>query len=287
MSRRGANWYKREPHAYLGGVRGLPSKLHAVYSVILDLIYDGGGECPNDPKWISGWFEDLGPASVRRSISDLCDIGKLAVEGDVLTNNRATIEAKTDRETREKRRVFGAKGGRMSGERRAEKAMANNDNSDLGEASASTQNEPEKSTVDKKEERVGKPTLKNVSDFTAFWAVYPRRLGKKTAASKFSAAVKSGVSPQHLIDAAARYAAHVTKNRIEEKYIKHPTTWLNQGCWDDELKPENNRRPADDRFSRKIEMARRLDARSEADSGMDNGASGGDLLALPPTRAIG
>ncbi len=149
MSRRGANWYPREPHAYLGGVRGLPSKLHAVYSVILDLVYDGGGECPNDPKWISGWFSDLGPASVRRAISDLCDIGKLAVEGESLTNKRATIEAKTDRETREKRRESGRKGGQISGERRAEKSVRSNENKDLGEASASTKNEAEQSRVEK------------------------------------------------------------------------------------------------------------------------------------------
>ncbi len=169
--KRGANWYQREPHAYLGGVRGLPAKLHAVYSVVLDLIYDGGGECPNDPKWISGWFSDLGPASVRRAISDLCDIGKLAVEGDFLTNKRATIEAKTDRETREKRRESGRKGGQISGERRSEKTMANNDINDLFQASASTENEPEKSREEKKEKREPTGSPKKATRLSEDWTL--------------------------------------------------------------------------------------------------------------------
>lgn len=129
-----------------------------------------------------------------------------------------------------------------------------------------------------------KRELKDSPSFSAFWAVYPRRLGKKTAGSKFSAAVKSGISPQHLIDAAQKYAVHVSENCIEEKYIKHPTTWLNQGCWDDELKPVNNRSAVDDKFARKMEMAKHLHKRREGEPPVDNGAGGGDTLALLPAR---
>jgi uncharacterized protein YdaU (DUF1376 family) len=86
--------------------------------------------------------------------------------------------------------------------------------------------------------------------FDAFWTAYPKRLGKKAAAAKFSAAVKSGVSSQQIISGAERYAEHTKITRTEARFIKHPTTWLNQGCWDDELKSENHteRRRADDRF---------------------------------------
>ena len=49
---------------------------------------------------------------------------------------------------------------------------------------------------------------------------------------KFDKAVKDGVTPQALIDGAKAYAASVAGK--EQKYIAHPTTWLNQGRWEDE-----------------------------------------------------
>lgn len=77
--RTGAPWYQRRPQAYLGGVQGMPARLHAVYSVVLDLIYLHGGSINNDPRWISGWIGDMGPAAVRRAIDDLSNMGKLIV----------------------------------------------------------------------------------------------------------------------------------------------------------------------------------------------------------------
>ena len=70
------------------------------------------------------------------------------------------------------------------------------------------------------------------SRFDEFWEVYPRRIAKKEAMKKFDKAVKDGVNPQALIDGAKAYAASVAGK--EQKYIAHPTTWLNQGRWEDE-----------------------------------------------------
>ncbi|MFI6308476.1 hypothetical protein ACIBCH_41840 [Amycolatopsis thailandensis] len=71
--------------------------------------------------------------------------------------------------------------------------------------------------------------------FGEFWAVYPRREAKKGAQAKFRAAVKAGTSPDTIITGAKRYAAYVAQVGREREKIKLPTTWLNQGCWDDEL----------------------------------------------------
>lgn len=147
-------------------------------------------------------------------------------------------------------------------------------------AEAQTSEEPSLRTT-KKEKKEYSPA------FLSFWAAYPRRLEKKAAARKFEAAVKSGVPSQHIIDAAGRYAAHVAESRTEERFIKHPTTWLNQGCWDDELKPMNNRSAADDKFARKMEMAKHLHKRREGEPPVDNGAGGSDTLALLPARHNG
>lgn len=71
--------------------------------------------------------------------------------------------------------------------------------------------------------------------FEAFWAAYPRREAKKGAQASFARAVKNGTPIETLVSAAVRYGAYVIAVAREREKIKIPTTWLNQGCWDDEL----------------------------------------------------
>ncbi len=250
MARRGANWYKREPHAYLGGVRGMTAKQHAAYGVILDLIYDYGGVCPNDPRWISGWISDMGAAAVRRAISDLIDLGKLALEDGCLTNRRATIEAKTDKELRENRQITGEIGGKKSAETRA-RALKNNS---LAQPNGSTHVQPEKIREERTpyspplgDERKGTGSQQITSpqaQFSEFWEAYPRKTAKVAAEAKFLRLVKSGkVTAIDLITGAERYAAEVAGRAPAQDGripICHPTTWLNQGRWEDEIEVPNS-----------------------------------------------
>lgn len=72
---------------------------------------------------------------------------------------------------------------------------------------------------------------KRGSGFEAFWAVYPKRVKKKGAEAKFRAAIKSGVDLARLVSAAETYAK---TDRVRRGYVLDPTTWLNNGCWDDD-----------------------------------------------------
>jgi hypothetical protein len=65
--------------------------------------------------------------------------------------------------------------------------------------------------------------------FDEFWSVYPRRVAKLAAQKAYAKALKIA-SPDKLIEGAKRYAAE----KVGDAYIKHPSTWLNGGCWDDE-----------------------------------------------------
>jgi hypothetical protein len=66
-----------------------------------------------------------------------------------------------------------------------------------------------------------------------FWSRYPRRTEKKAAMAKLDAIRRhQTVAFADLMAGVDRYIAY-TKG-TEERYIKHPTTWLNRGCWDDE-----------------------------------------------------
>lgn len=108
---------------------------------------------------------------------------------------------------------------------------------------------------------------KKPDHFERFWSAYPLRKERKGAAAKFAAAVKSGVDPERIIAAAEAYAAiHAAPLRAGEfrPQPKHPTTWLNNGCWDDEdLKPAPNvvpieQAPPADRMDREAAVHDRM-----------------------------
>jgi len=68
-------------------------------------------------------------------------------------------------------------------------------------------------------------------DFLEFWECYPRKVGKR-AAFKAWKRLKSELPPlDALIDAINRQRA---SPQWREGYIPHPSTWLNQGRWEDE-----------------------------------------------------
>ena len=75
-------------------------------------------------------------------------------------------------------------------------------------------------------------TPSNGGAFDEFWNAYPRKIAKKEAVKKFAKAVKDGTDPNTIIAGAKTYAASVAGK--EQKYVAHPTTWLNQGRWEDE-----------------------------------------------------
>lgn len=67
-----------------------------------------------------------------------------------------------------------------------------------------------------------------------FWQAYPRKTEKLAAMRKLASIRKSGiVTFADLLAGVKRYAAA----NNEPKFTKHPTTWLNAGCWADETQP--------------------------------------------------
>ena len=71
--------------------------------------------------------------------------------------------------------------------------------------------------------------------FDKFWSVFPRRVGKKTAEKAFHRIAKRGeATADQMIEGAIRYQAECRALALEDRFIKHPATWLNGGCWTDE-----------------------------------------------------
>ena len=69
--------------------------------------------------------------------------------------------------------------------------------------------------------------------FDDFWRAYPKRVAKKGARKAYDKAIEGGATDAALLAGAQRYAAE--RNGQDPKYTKHPATWLNGGCWEDEL----------------------------------------------------
>ena len=96
-------------------------------------------------------------------------------------------------------------------------------------------------TIDKdkdKDKDNKKRTDAKTDDFDAFWAVYPRKVGKGDARKAF-AKVKAPVSV--LINAVNTQKQSQQWLRNDGQYIPNPATWLNQGRWEDELPTKEGR----------------------------------------------
>ena len=68
--------------------------------------------------------------------------------------------------------------------------------------------------------------------FTEFWKLYPRKVGKGGAERAWKVAIKKA-SKETILDGLATYQA--IRAGEDETYTAHPTTWLNQERWADEM----------------------------------------------------
>lgn len=70
--------------------------------------------------------------------------------------------------------------------------------------------------------------------FLEWYEEYPRKQSKKKAAELYMKALKDGATAEQLLDGVKGYNKYIAANSLERRYIKMPTTWLNQGCWEDD-----------------------------------------------------
>ena len=98
------------------------------------------------------------------------------------------------------------------------------------------------------------PSIKPKGDkkFDDFWDLYPKKVGKVDARKAFSKAIKV-VDLDTMLHAIESQKESDQWSRDNGKYIPNPSTWLNQGRWDDELAPKgittkNGRAVRDDAF---------------------------------------
>ncbi len=67
--------------------------------------------------------------------------------------------------------------------------------------------------------------------FDEFWKAYPRKTGKDAARKSYAQALKRGADPEAILAGLKRTQ---WDTREAGRFIAHPSTWLNQGRWQDE-----------------------------------------------------
>lgn len=83
------------------------------------------------------------------------------------------------------------------------------------------------------------PKAPRGADFDAFWLAYPKKVGKDAARKAFE---KVKVPLETLLSAIEQQKRSRQWQEAGGQYIPNPTTWLNQGRWQDEL-PERPESP--------------------------------------------
>ena len=69
--------------------------------------------------------------------------------------------------------------------------------------------------------------------FDEFWKLYPNKASKKVAFKAYSNALKE-ITHEDIISA-VNNQLNARMIRPKDKYTKNPSTWLNQGCYEDEI----------------------------------------------------
>src|ERR1700756_4369199 len=123
-----------------------------------------------------------------------------------------------------------------------------------------------------------RPTDRELTEgFDEFYcSAYPRKKAPQAARKAWVAARRRGVSAEHMISAARRYALE-TQHRDREK-IKYPASWLNAGSYDDEPDRPQLVRPARSTTDQRMDDIDALVARRLA---RKNG-----VYVVPDTREI-
>lgn len=92
-------------------------------------------------------------------------------------------------------------------------------------------------------------------EFLLFWSAYPRKISKLAAYKAFQRVTRSGVTIEKILAAVENYKAWLGGDGWKPE-PKHPTTWLHQGCFDDELENPNDKKPIE--FNISAEYVKKL-----------------------------
>ena len=89
----------------------------------------------------------------------------------------------------------------------------------------------------RREEKKNTPSIPQGGGFDEFWSAYPKKVGKDDARKAFLKRKPDGELLALMLAAIAAQRESQAWTRDGGQYIPNPSTWLNQGRWQDETDP--------------------------------------------------
>lgn len=165
--------------------------------------------------------------------------------------NQIDRDAEKYAETCRKRSEAGRQGGRPSkaseDEDKAKKANAFSENQNKAKkADTNTNTNKDTNTNTNTDTEINTPPISPEGGktpdaqerrFAEFWAAYPKKVGKKAAQTAWNRLKPDAALFESIMQAVS--VAKTSEQWVREggRYIPNPSTWINQGRWDDELPP--------------------------------------------------
>lgn len=173
--------------------------------------------------------KNLPPEEFKKSVQAIMEYGLNEIEPETTGIERTVfLLTKPQIDANNRRYQNGSKGG---------KPKANQEKTKLEpkENQAVTKTEPnnnqavtdsEPKEKDKEKVKVKEKDSKFTCAFETLWSAYPRKKDKALAYKAYKARLNDGFSEDELETAVKRYADECQRQRTEEKYIKHCSTFL-------------------------------------------------------------
>ena len=186
-------------------------------------------------------LKPYGDAEVGRLIRGLLEYSMTGIEPDFKGNERfiwPTLRGAVDRDAEQYAskcaalRANGQKGGR------GHKANGFDENQKVSdEANGFSENQMHPRQEKDKDNNTPPTPSRGVERFKAFWKAYPRKTGKGAAEKAFQRIRVDDALLATMLKAIETHKHCDQWKRNGGQYIPHPTTWLNQRRWEDELEP--------------------------------------------------
>ena len=100
-----------------------------------------------------------------------------------------------------------------------------------------SEEEEEEEETESKSEAKSNPNTSRASAFDVFWKAYPKKTGKEAARKSFARA-KADIGTMLSALEVQKQSEQWTKDNGQ--FIPNPTTWLNQGRWEDEVQTKSS-----------------------------------------------
>ena len=174
---------------------------------------------------------------IERSLVELLEEEVITMEGDRLFQKRMV----RDGELSKKRAEAGSKGGKRPKSAQSDGCSVSSEEQTGSKLTSKTKANSEIEIENEDENSKKEPSLIE-QRFDEFWAAYPRKTGKGYARKIFLKLAPNKELFERMM--ASLEAAKRCEQWVKDhgQFIPNPSTWLNQGRWEDEYKPGEPRK---------------------------------------------